>query len=820
MRCTFKLLLCLLFAATSVDAQWEPANGIGGTATCFASCTDGSGGSYVFSGTTDGVIRSTDDGLTWAPSSNGLTSMSVHALTACRDGSGGYMLFAGTGRSVTYGNRITVLNGGVFVSSDYGASWIPVGLDSIDVTSLASYPNASGGCDVFAGTQVYNTVCLFRSTNSGLNWDSVTSDSIPVFSIFVSANGAGDYYIYTASGLVESNGRSIEYLGGVDRSTDNGTSWSHLLGGFVNCIAARDSDIFAGTLYGLYYSSNSGTTWKPDTFSLNGFPLPNQANGANTSVTSIAAIPDGAGGTVLFAGISYNGGFTGSNALLRSTDEGASWSYLLPRAEAVASVPDGTGGQTLFATGAILLRSTDNGVAWQTSNVSLADDDVSFVTTVQGAGGGSDIIASCSPSLVRSTDGGVTWTTFDTTNLMSPFVSTGIGAFTSTPKKSGGANLYIGCYGATGPLGSTAGSFDYLRFYESTNDGVSWNSLSSSDSNTLPYNGGVSLAAAPNLVGGYNLLESSALASNALHVTTDNGATWVLPSGLQGALSFIVNDSTVYAIWGGVYYSTDGGLNWTETASPGGTSSEVTALAANGKYLLAGTLQGGVFLSTDKGATWNPVNSGPIDTVVASSQITSVAMARHGSSGYYLFASTFPYPYFSGITQAQGHLFLSTSLGATWEEVSGGLPSDDAITDLVVNSNASGTPYLYAGFGQPLYVSSSLQCHGIWRRSISDLAAGLKERSNQARIRFSLSQNFPNPFNPSTIITYQLPAYSHVTLQVFDVLGRRVKTLVNENQTMGNHDAIFDARGLASGVYFYRLQAGNLVQVRKLILIK
>ena len=85
---------------------------------------------------------------------------------------------------------------------------------------------------------------------------------------------------------------------------------------------------------------------------------------------------------------------------------------------------------------------------------------------------------------------------------------------------------------------------------------------------------------------------------------------------------------------------------------------------------------------------------------------------------------------------------------------------------------------------------------------------------------YSLDQNFPNPFNPSTTIRYSVAHRSHVTLTVFNMLGEKVATLVNEMQEPGSHDVRFDAAGLASGAYFYRLQADGFVQTRQLNLLR
>jgi hypothetical protein len=75
---------------------------------------------------------------------------------------------------------------------------------------------------------------------------------------------------------------------------------------------------------------------------------------------------------------------------------------------------------------------------------------------------------------------------------------------------------------------------------------------------------------------------------------------------------------------------------------------------------------------------------------------------------------------------------------------------------------------------------------------------------------FRLDQNYPNPFNPSTTISYQLPWSANVYLAVYDLLGREVKVLVNERQLPGDHNVRFNGAGLASGIYFYRIQAGPL----------
>ncbi|MHC1737623.1 MAG: T9SS type A sorting domain-containing protein [Ignavibacteriaceae bacterium] len=85
---------------------------------------------------------------------------------------------------------------------------------------------------------------------------------------------------------------------------------------------------------------------------------------------------------------------------------------------------------------------------------------------------------------------------------------------------------------------------------------------------------------------------------------------------------------------------------------------------------------------------------------------------------------------------------------------------------------------------------------------------------------FELSQNYPNPFNPSTTISYRMATAQNVTLKIFDVLGNEVATLVNEVQNAGNYSVEFDASTLSSGIYMYRLSAGNIIQTKKMSLLK
>ncbi|MBU2491803.1 MAG: T9SS type A sorting domain-containing protein [Bacteroidetes bacterium] len=85
---------------------------------------------------------------------------------------------------------------------------------------------------------------------------------------------------------------------------------------------------------------------------------------------------------------------------------------------------------------------------------------------------------------------------------------------------------------------------------------------------------------------------------------------------------------------------------------------------------------------------------------------------------------------------------------------------------------------------------------------------------------FSLSQNYPNPFNPNTIISYQLPEQSNVKLKIYDMLGREIKTLVNDVKPAGSYNISFNAANLSSGIYFYTINTPSFSQSKKMMLIK
>jgi hypothetical protein len=115
--------------------------------------------------------------------------------------------------------------------------------------------------------------------------------------------------------------------------------------------------------------------------------------------------------------------------------------------------------------------------------------------------------------------------------------------------------------------------------------------------------------------------------------------------------------------------------------------------------------------------------------------------------------------------------------------------------------------YAYAGYGPVnLYFNSE---------NLTDVD-GVSEVANA----FRLDQNYPNPFNPSTTIRYALTGRAFVTMSVYNMLGQQVAVLQNAEEEAGYHEVRFDAAGLASGVYWYRLTAGSYTETRKMLLVR
>lgn len=114
----------------------------------------------------------------------------------------------------------------------------------------------------------------------------------------------------------------------------------------------------------------------------------------------------------------------------------------------------------------------------------------------------------------------------------------------------------------------------------------------------------------------------------------------------------------------------------------------------------------------------------------------------------------------------------------------------------------------------------TLDQNAITQPTSSSVVTSVEETEGSLPDTFTLSQNFPNPFNPSTVISYQIPVTAEIRLEIFNMLGQSVALLVNEQKAAGLHTVNFDASSLSSGIYIYRIQSNNFNQSKKMLLIK
>ncbi len=280
-------------------------------------------------------------------------------------------------------------------------------------------------------------------------------------------------------------------------------------------------------------------------------------------------------------------------------------------------------------------------------------------------------------------------------------------------------------------------------------------------------------------------ITTTTIGFDSIFVSVDNGTNWtgVLSTN---ARCFGVIDTNIFAgidaSGGGsssIFLSTNNGTTWIERGLP---NIAVEAFAMNGMNIFAGTTKG-VFLSTNNGISWILRNAGLTHTIVLSLAIT----------GTKIFAGTYG-----------GGIFLSTNNGATWANVSEGL-TDSNIQVLSVNDSN-----LFSG----MYDGG-----GICKRPLSEMHS-TNFASQESISSFIIEQNTPNPFSTSTNIHYRIPDHEHVRITLFNMLGEKVRTLLDEDTDEGEHDLIINAEDLSSGVFVVTMSAGGLNKSEKICVLK
>ncbi len=804
----------------SLEAQWTQANlPSAGDVRCFATILTGSGSMKLFAGTdSGGVYLSTDNGTNWAQANSGLTDIHVYALSTFPNASSGTNLFAGT-------------SGGAFLSTDDGSSWNQSGLTNATVEAFAVFTSGAGDTDLFAGTDHG----VYLSTNAGSAWEQVNN------------------------GLADTN---------------------------IHCLASSGADLFAGTKSGLFLSTNVGESWAKK-FS---------SSILTNSVNAIAVFPSAAGDTDIFIGCGY-----------RSTDNGNTWTSFSSSFTALGISPDGAG-DTLFVAGAYgggVIYSTNYGTSW--TQTSLTNVDVySFAFSPNDTGGVNLFVGTGSKGVWKITLSGIAplpinQVDFITNTIEAVLGNNGIYFYNRITGNDGlfwpahsGKNAVC----AAGPwlvgIGVNdhslySASCEYSTEYQpgpilSRYDGnpknvlvdaadprdKKWNVMVLSNS-TLPsdstYKAWVQNAAqtgAPLTPDGKPLIVGDQAAywiTNDLTSTGHNGLSSTSPLGVEvhnyvsafdrsGALgqtlfmrltfinkSSVSYDSCYFGWWsdidlGDANDDLDGcdsarNLGYTYNGNP-----------ADAVYGNDPPADGYVLLEGPKVPTGNNADSAVVRGVwvhgCKNLPMTSYieinlddprfADPRLGNQSW----SQQAYDLLRGLIAGTGEPFTDNN-GRPTKFVDYGDPVTGTgwLDDLPYDKRlliGSGPFNFMPGDTQEVVVAyligqgtSNINSVEVLRKMADTVRAVFNSNftvftpvhtaNNDVPRSFSLSQNFPNPFNPTTTISYELSANSYATLRVYDILGRVEVTLVNSTQTQGEHSVYFDGSKIASGVYLYRLDA-------------
>ncbi len=648
-------------------------------------------------------------------------------------------------------------------------------------------------CDtmLFVGTE-YG---VYRSDDDGFSWKPAGPENI-IYSLTVKSDKSG---LRLFAGT---------WNGGVYLSTDLGAHWQQvnfgLLSRYIYGLAANDSNLFAGTAEGVFRSPSNGDYW-----------IPSSAGLASTSIRSLTVhgkelyvgtakglfvsrdnganwVSAGLPGEAISAFAVLDGNLvagTDTSGVFISKDNGSTWELI--------SIPDM--GRNVFALAVInnmLFAATERGVYrthtsgayWIPAGTGLANQLI-YTLHVRGT----ELFAGTICGVFHSADYGDTWT-----DINSGLVTTKVHALISS-----GTDLYAGIWGG---------------IYQSRDNGNSWTPLSRGSACFSLVMGGAKLyAGGGNHVACYDPVQGSwewvpvgkgwirALAFNgatlfagtegsgAFRITHNAPGWWTitktsLPDTVVHALA--VRDMMVFAgTQGGVFRSSDNGQSWT-AVNDGLANLGVAALAVRGSSIFAGTQGGGVFLSTNDGTSWTAVNNGLSGLAL---DILTLVFSDNN-----LFAGTW-----------RGGVFVLRDNADKWVAVNAGLLYSDTQPSSVVHGLAIAGNHLFAG----------TRGAGVWRRPLSEIVTAIGRVSREPSMTLSLEQNVPNPFNPATVIQFTLSEPIYATLKIFNLRGEQVAVILEKQLAAGTHRVRWNASGLASGMYLYRLEAGDFAQSKKLVLL-
>jgi hypothetical protein len=404
------------------------------------------------------------------------------------------------------------------------------------------------------------------------------------------------------------------------------------------------------------------------------------------------------------------------------------------------------------------------------------------------------------PKVLKSTNGGVNWIDISG-NLNGPELYC-VWAVNENL-------IFAGDGGANGGTGGNA------KLWKTTNGGLYWSVVLTTGGTFGCFNGIVFSRTNPL----FGIAQSDPPTSSGNHFLTrtiDGGNTWnlqdVITSGsFACGNSVFCYDSLLYG-WGlsvtstpRIMFTTNGGVNWNISETNFSGNSYITgAMFIAGKNLgfaASNSHLPSLSRTTNGGLNWIPYNTGIF--------VSSLNFCRlkwvNGTNVCYLTSET-------GIN---GCIGKSTNEGLNWSAMTTNSIMNIINMDLIYTG---GNVYAYA-----------INPDGDVIR-VQDPVVNIENSINNVPTQYYLHQNYPNPFNPVTTITFQIPSregwqpkadgVGFVTLKVFDVRGREVETLVNENLAPGSYSIIFDASKYPSGVYFYKLSVKDMILSKRMILLK
>lgn len=331
---------------------------------------------------------------------------------------------------------------------------------------------------------------------------------------------------------------------------------------------------------------------------------------------------------------------------------------------------------------------------------------------------------------------------------------------------------------------------------------------------------------------------------NGLFASTDFGNSWSKSeSGLTNTIIYDItfDENRIYlgTRGGGVFESINGGQSWSQI-NVNLNNLYVTALSVKDGELFAGTEFGGAWKTINGKTSWVPINNGLADDNQQYQRIFDILFVE--DIVYLVTLDNSPYRSENfGTTwvlfSPKGHsiydlelnpekdLFAASAFGVYKKEFvpdtssgNGGGEEKNIHETFFEQAAPSILPFRFTSLTSDFngYLYGGTDGDGIYKTL---KVTSVSEKEN-IPLNYSLSRNYPNPFNPITKISYSVPQAGEVRLVVYDLLGREVNTLVNDYKNAGTYQVTFNAKDFPSGVYFYSIQAGSYTKTNKMVLLK